>query len=309
MKSVINLLLTISLFSSSVSSFAATKTCEPTKPIPAPVKEPMKPIKEVVEPEGNFPKEQFLKIAVISSKQKRGVTVTDKAQVQKYKEDNIKELESYIRKASDNKANFIMAPEYAIAGYPNNDTYEYKTKDDAKYMVESVPGATTEFFSRLAVELQVYLSINMLENDAATGKFYNSQVVIDPSGKIIAKHRKYNLYQTESQFLTSGDENGTIVNTPWGRVGFLICADTYQILLLHKYLGKVDHLFVSASWTQNNAWKYFTATAALTKTNYVVSNQHFNPDSGVINADGTEQSHIRQTEGIAYGYLKYKNRR
>jgi hypothetical protein len=35
----------------------------------------------------------------------------------------------------------------------------------------------------------------------------------------------------------------------------------------------------------------------------LAANQHYFPDSGVINRDGTKQSHIRQTKGIAYGYL------
>jgi hypothetical protein len=35
----------------------------------------------------------------------------------------------------------------------------------------------------------------------------------------------------------------------------------------------------------------------------LAANQQYFPDSGVINPDGTAQSHIRQTNGLAYGYL------
>lgn len=266
---------------------------------------PLEPIKEVFEPSGNYPAKDYLKVAVIQNKQKTGVDVTNKEQIVAYKNNNIKELETYIRKAHDNGAKFVVTPEYSIVGYPNLPDYMFKKREDVQFFVEPIPGSITENFSRLAIELDIYLSINLLEEDSSTKKYYNTHVMISPEGKIMARHRKFNMFKTEVDFLSPG-EGETIVETPWGRVGLMVCADTYHIVLLSKYLRKVDHLIVQSSWANNNGWDFFKATSNLTNTNTIVSNQYFFPDSGVINADGTEQSHIRQSEGIAYGYLKYK---
>lgn len=263
------------------------------------------PIKEVFTPSGSFPATEYVKVAVIQNRQKTGADLTNKEQVNSYKNENIKELDNYIRSAQSNGASLIVTPEYAIVGYPNTPGYQFKTREDVQYFVETVPGPITEHFSRLAIELKSYISINLLEEDEVTKKYFNTHVLISPDGKIMGKHRKFQLYKTEVDFLSAG-EGETILNTPWGRVGLLVCADTYNILLLNKYYRKVEHLIVQASWASNTGWDFFKAASNLTNTNYIISNQHFFPDSGVINANGTEQSHIRQSEGIAYGYLKYK---
>lgn len=72
---------------------------------------------------------------------------------------------------------------------------------------------------------------------------YNTCVVVDASGNIVAKHRKTHLFDInvpgkitfkESDSLTQG-QAATIVDTPWGKVGVGICYDIrfpeYAILL------------------------------------------------------------------------------
>ena len=48
---------------------------------------------------------------------------------------------------------------------------------------------------------------------------------------------------------------------------------------------------------------YFTRSAKSYELYILAANQIYFPDSGVINPDGSKQSHIRQSEAIAYGYL------
>lgn len=73
------------------------------------------------------------------------------------------------------------------------------------------------------------------ERDLSSGteKLYNTCLVINPEGEIVAKHRKVHLFDIdvpgkitfkESDSLTAGDTL-TVVDTPWGGVGIGICYD------------------------------------------------------------------------------------
>ena len=63
-------------------------------------------------------------------------------------------------------------------------------------------------------------------------------------------------------------------------------------------------LVLSTSWAvYNTGMDTFVHSARGNQMYLLAANQNYIPDSGVINPDGTLQSHIRQSTGIAYGYL------
>lgn len=79
------------------------------------------------------------------------------------------------------------------------------------------------------------------------GKIYNTCIVVDPKGNIVAKHRKVHLFDIdvpgkikfkESDSLTAG-ESPTIVETPWGLIGVGICYDIRfpEYAMLLRQLG------------------------------------------------------------------------
>jgi hypothetical protein len=51
--------------------------------------------------------------------------------------------------------------------------------------------------------------------------------------------------------------------------------------------------------------EYFSTAARSAHAYFLGANQMYAPDSGIINPDGSDQSHIRQSAGLAYGYLPY----
>jgi predicted amidohydrolase len=72
------------------------------------------------------------------------------------------------------------------------------------------------------------------------GRYYNTALLQDPEGKVIASYDKTHLPRTpensESDFLTPGDEL-PVFDTPLGKIGFLICWDilfpeTFEVLAL-----------------------------------------------------------------------------
>jgi predicted amidohydrolase len=114
-----------------------------------------------------------------------------------------------------------------------------------------------------------------------------------------------NLYQLENQFLSAGTEPVTF-ESPFGKIGLLICADVYSFQPLEAYRrAGVKVLSLSTSWAQmNTGMGYFKRAAQQLGAYLLAANQPYYPDSGVVNPDGSNQSHIRQTTtGIAYGYL------
>lgn len=103
---------------------------------------------------------------------------------------------------------------------------------------------------------------------------------------------------------SKGTEPVTYSST-FGKVGIVICSDIYSSFPMNDYMKTgLGVLALSTSWAQYNTdMSAFEAGAKWVNAHVLAANQMYFPDSGVINPDGTHQSHIRQSSGLAYGYL------
>lgn len=268
----------------------------------------VKPIKEIYEPKGSFDPAKYAKVAVVqwASTEPTPVGVTA-ARAEEFKSGTRRTLEHFIRESAGRGAELVITPEFSVVGYPDfpelpPEEDEYRNREDLAPYVETVPGPTTQFFSGLARELHIYIHVGFAEVETPTGKYFNTVVAIDPSGNIAAKYRKMNLYEGENNFLSAG-EGGATYDSPFGKIGLIICADVFSPQPLSEY-GSVDVLALSTSWIGYNTGMPAFRRAAHGAGKYLLAaNQTYFPDSGVVNPDGTIQSHIRQTTGMAYGYL------
>jgi len=138
-------------------------------------------------------------------------------------------------------ARIIVAPELAISGY------SFDGREDVAPYMEKVSGKTVTVLSRLARRFGVYLCFGLGEEEKETGIFYNSAVVIGPDGRLVAHHRKH---VAERRWSCPGQPSpASIFETPWGKVGLLICADSYYGLLPRSMaLQEADLLLVCANW-------------------------------------------------------------
>lgn len=273
------------------------------------------PIEETFEPAQTLNPATHGKVAVVQwapdESTPLGVTVE---QAEAFKQGNRLILENYIREAAANGAKLVVTPEFAIVGYPDipelkDEDDEYRNREDIRPYVETIPGPSTQYFGKLAAELKIHLHIGFAEVDPKSDLYYNTVVAIDPYGKVAAKYRKVNLYEGELNFLVAGDKAVSYVG-PFGRVGLIICADVYHGFPLRDLRkAKTDVLALSTSWAQaNTGMEHFQSAARYMKLPLIAANQRYFPDSGVINADGSLQSHIRQSQGVAYGYLPWKRK-
>lgn len=103
-------------------------------------------------------------------------------------------------------------------------------------IAETIPGETTRWASGLARENGVYLCFGMTE--AFQGEIYNSQVLINPQGEIMANHRKFHLMESGSIF-KPGTIPATVVDINQARTGIIVCSDI-QSAVVRKTLKQKD---------------------------------------------------------------------
>ena len=173
---------------------------------------------------------------------------------------NMQRAEEAVRQAVKMGADFVCLPEAADYGW----LYQQARRDALP-----IPGRYTDFLSKLAGEMKVWISAGCLEKDG--DKVYNSAVIIDRRGKIILKHRKINtLPSLTSHLYDAGNlESIRVADTEFGRIGLTICADNFDLsipkkvsemgawLLIapHGFAAKSEELEQNAAAYQNHIRK------------------------------------------------------
>jgi predicted amidohydrolase len=178
-------------------------------------------------------------------------------------EENIARLMRLVRQAADGGARIIVTPECAVQGYMHPETMASWTvgapHDDhlpVQPVAEPIPGPVTARFAPLAKELGVYLCLGMVEL-APGGRFHNAQVLFGPDGEILAHHRKRMLWTPgDGQWCDKGDHPVQVVDSPYGRLGLMICFDFHA---LPKLLAEqqADIVLYSVGWYGPNEASWF----------------------------------------------------
>ena len=101
---------------------------------------------------------------------------------------------------------------------------------DNFHLAESIPGATTEAFQRLAKRCGIVIIVSLFEKRSA-GLYHNSAAVIDADGSLLGIYRKMHipddpLYH-EKFYFTPGDLGFRAWDTRFGKIGVLICWDQW----------------------------------------------------------------------------------
>ncbi|MBI1902899.1 MAG: carbon-nitrogen hydrolase family protein [Planctomycetia bacterium] len=146
------------------------------------------------------------------------------------KEANFARAEPLIREAAKGGAKIVCTTECFLDGYSIADksipleTYRAlgETIPDGKYFCK---------LADLAAELKIHLVAGMLEADGDDR--YNTAVLLSPEGKLAGKYRKQKLGH-ESVRNTPGQES-PVFETPYGRLGLMICADRTEAELVQKF--------------------------------------------------------------------------
>ncbi len=113
----------------------------------------------------------------------------------------------------------------------HNGLYFCQTEDvDVFDQAEPIPGPSTDFFGRLASDLQVVIVTSLFER-RAPGVYHNTAVVLDTDGSIAGCYRKMHIPDDpgyyEKFYFTPGDLGFRPIRTSIGLLGVLVCWDQW----------------------------------------------------------------------------------
>jgi predicted amidohydrolase len=149
-------------------------------------------------------------------------------------------------------------------------------KGGCSALAERVPGESTRVFGALARELEIYLTVPLLELDPKSGRFFNALVLVGPDGQLLLHYRKLNPWPfAEGSWATPGDRGHQYVDTPYGRLSLLICYDiNFEPPKLA--LAKIDTLLYAIAWVDDPGSRWFEenlpAIARLNDMNIIRAN-------------------------------------
>jgi predicted amidohydrolase len=130
---------------------------------------------------------------------------------------NLSHIQSLLIEAVQKDAQLVVFPECAITGY------NFATLADARAVAEPVDGPSTTALVQTCREMNVHLIAGTLR--AEGDKLYNSALLIGPGGVIGVYDKTHLPLCGADKFTTHGDNGLNVYDTPFGKVGMLICYD------------------------------------------------------------------------------------
>ncbi|WP_372633654.1 carbon-nitrogen hydrolase family protein [Cohnella sp.] len=200
---------------------------------------------------------RYVKVAVVQA----APTLFDKSSA-------MDAIQSMTRKAAVKGAKLVVFPEVFLPGYPRGLGFGARVGSRTeegrrlwqRYWDSSidVPGEETERLGELAKEFGVYLIVGAVERDRefSRGTLYNSILYFGPGGELLGNHRK--LVSTGSERLLWGQGDGstlTVIDTPCGRVGGLICWENYMPLARAAIYAQGVDIYVAPTADARDSWQ------------------------------------------------------
>ena len=156
------------------------------------------------------------------------------------REGNFRRIEYALETAHAQHAQIATFPESAILGWEN---------PDAHTMATPIPGADSDRLAALARQYGLMIAIGLDEKDG--DRLYDSAILMDKTGKLLWKHRKLNVLPElmEPPYSTGTRDDIGVVETEFGRIGVIICADTFVDEYAQKVASlKPDLMLVPYGW-------------------------------------------------------------
>ena len=133
------------------------------------------------------------------------------------RESNTARMLCYARQARDRGCRLILFPELIVTGY--------LPPQQVQPLAEALDGPNVATLARGAREIGIAIAFGMAEWDQERGVRYNSLVVMNDSGQLIARYNKIHLWDSEQQWAQPGSEVPLFVYAGARWSGW-ICYDT-----------------------------------------------------------------------------------
>lgn len=187
------------------------------------------------------------------------------------KEENFKKALSLVDEAlqSYSYVDMVVLPEYF-----------YDMDISNKESFGKYPEEIKEAFSARAKAYETYILCGTVLNRKEDGKLYNTAILFDRQGEIVADYDKIHLFDVldgigddkESNYCQRGD-SVTIYEADFGKIGITICYDVrFPELARTLGLEGVEYLFTPAAFYSPRAdhWTSLNAATALQNSMYVM---------------------------------------
>lgn len=196
------------------------------------------------------------------------------------KDTNLEQAKKSIVLAAKKKANFIVLPEvFNFRGDIN----------EAARQAELIPGYSTSFISKIAKKYKVWILIgSLMERNREQGsevrdqKPFNTSVLINPNGEIIAKYRKIHLFDIKlkgKEILESlrnqAGNSPKLVLVDGVKTGLSICYDL-RFPELYRYYSErgANIICIPSSFTKPTGeahWHTLIKARAIENLSYVIA--------------------------------------
>lgn len=109
--------------------------------------------------------------------------------------------------------------------------------------------------------LQYIVFNGLRKNKNNPGTYFNTSIILDRTCNYFDNERTYKkafLPVLEKQYITSGINDTLVLETAWGKFGFLTCYDICFPRLIQElsYIPGVDALIINAAWKKQGGREY-----------------------------------------------------
>lgn len=208
------------------------------------------------------------------------------------KQKNIDRAVFLIREALRRRAEFILLPEaFNFRGATDQ-------RDVLAAVAEDIPGESTRPLLSIARRHRVFiLAGTICEKTPASKKFYNTSVLINPRGHILARYRKMHLFEAvidqtvikEARHFLPGTKTALAAVGPF-KVGMSVCYDVRFPSLYEDYAAAGAHVFcVPSAFTKKTGqahWETLLRARAIENLCYVLAPNQTGKDSRGVSSYG-----------------------
>ena len=110
-------------------------------------------------------------------------------------------------------------------------------------------GATVKRLQELARRHRIMFAVGLVQKEGES--LHNVALLIDRDGEVLLRHRKVNIMQglMEPAYVAGDEEAASVVDTRLGRIGLLVCADTFKDTLVNTLAqARPDLVLVPYGW-------------------------------------------------------------
>jgi nitrilase len=168
-----------------------------------------------------------------------------------------------VHDAAATGARVIVFPEAFITGYPKGlslgcvvGARDAAGREEFRRYLDAaidVPGRETQQLGAAAAACNSYVVIGVIERE--NGTCYCTVLFFAPDGRLLGKHRK--LMPTASERLIWGFGDGstlTVIDSPYGRIGSVICWENYMPMLRMAMYSKGVALYCAPTADDRDTW-------------------------------------------------------